>query len=81
LKEIFGQHTVTVISQQFHNERAIYIASKEQIDAIGYNAKDVSNSAGLRTMLREKLARVKVILDFFIGTEPKYLGSKVQIPE
>jgi SanA protein len=34
LKEIFGQDSVTIISQQFHNERAIYIASKEGINAV-----------------------------------------------
>jgi SanA protein len=80
LKEIFSQDSVTIISQQFHNERALYIASKENMHAIGFNAKDVSNRAGFKTMLREKLARVKVILDFWMGTTPKYLGSKVQLP-
>ena len=29
LKEIFGQDSVTIISQQFHNERAFYIAQRE----------------------------------------------------
>src|SRR5215204_393236 len=33
LKEIFGQDSVTIISQPFHNERALYIASKEGITA------------------------------------------------
>lgn len=80
LKEVFGQDSVTIISQQFHNERAIYIASKEGITAIGFNATDVGNSPGLRTQLREKLARVKVFLDFWFGTKPKYLGSKIIIP-
>jgi SanA protein len=80
LKEIFGQDSVTIISQQFHNERAIYIASKEGINAIGFNARDVSATQGLRTQLREKLARVKVFLDFWFGKKPKYLGSKIIIP-
>ena len=48
LREIFGQDSVTVISQPFHNERALYIASKEGITAIGFNAKDVNRNAGLR---------------------------------
>ena len=80
LKEIFGQDSVTIISQQFHNERAIYIASMEGINAIGFNANDVSASIGFRTMLREKLARVKVFLDFWFGKKPKYLGSRIIIP-
>ena len=81
LKEIFGQDSVTFISQKFHNERAIYIASKEGISAIGYNAADVGSRQGMKTQLREKLARVKVFVDFLLGTKPKYLGNKITIPE
>lgn len=80
LKEIFGRDSVTVISQKFHNERAIYTASKEGIAAIGFNARDVSAAQGIRTQLREKLARVKAILDFWFGTKPKFLGEKIIIP-
>lgn len=81
LKEIFGQDSVTIISQQFHNERAIYIASRMGISAIGFNANDVSSSAGFKTNIREKFARVKVFLDFWFGTKPRYLGKKVTIPQ
>ena len=80
LKEIFGQDSVTVISQQFHNERAIYIASKEGISAIGFNAADVGSRQGMKTQIREKLARVKVFVDYLFGAKPKYLGSKIAIP-
>ena len=80
LKEIFNQDSVTVISQKFHNERAIYIANRLGITAIGFNAKDVSQSVGFQTMIREKFARTKVFIDFLLGTKPKYLGKKVVIP-
>lgn len=79
LKEIFGQDTATVISQKFHNERAIYIASKMDIELNGFNAKDVDTYYGFKTQLREYLARVKTVLDFIIGVEPKFLGEKVEI--
>jgi SanA protein len=79
LKEIFGQDTAIVISQKFHNERAIYIAQKLDIKLYGYNAKDVTARYGFKTQLREYLARVKTILDFIIGVEPKFLGEKVKI--
>jgi SanA protein len=77
LDKIFGQTAVTVISQEFHNERAIYIAAKLGISAIGFNA---GNVADRKTMFREKLARVKVFIDFLFGTKPKFLGEKVVIP-
>ncbi|HEU4473097.1 MAG TPA: ElyC/SanA/YdcF family protein [Flavisolibacter sp.] len=79
LKEIFGQDSVTVISQPFHNERAIYLGSTLDIAAIGFNAKDVEGSQDLRVKLREKLARVKVFIDGAAGTKPRFLGEKVQI--
>jgi SanA protein len=81
LKEIFGQDSVTIISQQFHNERALYIASREGITATGFNAKEAGNKKGLETPWREKLARVKTFLDFWVGKKPKFLGSKIIIPE
>lgn len=79
LKEIFDQQSVTIISQQFHNERAIFIAEKEGINAIGYNAKDVVKYAGFKTQQREKLARCKAFIDYLIGTKPRYLGEKIHI--
>ena len=81
LKEIFSQDSVTVISQQFHNERALFIAQKENIYAIGFNAKDVYQSAGLKVRIREKFARVKVFIDYLFGKKPHFLGNKISIPK
>jgi SanA protein len=81
LEKIFGQKSATIISQKFHNERALFIASKEEIDAIGFNAQDVSTQQGFKTKWREKLARVKVYIDYIIGKKPKFLGEKIIIPE
>jgi len=78
-REVFGQQSFTVISQRFHNERALYIARHKGIDAIGYNARDVDAYSGFRTKLREKLARVKVFLDLLMGVEPHFLGEPVPI--
>lgn len=80
LRDVFGQDSVTVISQQFHNERALYIADREGISAIGFNAKDVGIKMGLRTQIRERFARVKVFVDYLTGKGPKFLGPKVSIP-
>ncbi len=78
-KEIFGQEKITVISQPFHNERAIFIANRKGIDAIAYNAKDVSLVYGKKTQLRERLARVKMMLDLVFGKQPKFLGERIDI--
>jgi SanA protein len=78
-KEIFGQTNITIISQQFHNERAIFIAHCNDMEAVGYNAKDVNAYFGFKTQMREKMARVKVVLDYLVGNEPKYLGETIEI--
>lgn len=78
-RKIFGQQRFTIVSQRFHNERAIYIARQHGLDAVGYNAQDVGRAYGFRTQLREKLARVKVFVDDLIGVEPHFLGEPVQL--
>lgn len=78
-KEIFGQKTFTVISQKFHNERAVYIARKNGINAYGYNAKEVDAYNGFKTKVRELFARDKVFIDLLFGVQPKFLGEKIMI--
>ena len=56
-KEVFGQQNITIISQEFHNERAIYLANHFGIHAIGFNAKNVSQQYGFKTRMREYFAR------------------------
>lgn len=73
-KEIFGQTSITFISQKFHNQRAIYIANHFGIKAVGFNAKDVYKSH-----FREYLARSKASLDLVFNVQPKYLGDPILI--
>lgn len=79
-QEIFGQNSYTIISQKFHNERAVFVARQSGINAIAYNAKDVSNYFGLKTRIREYLARVKVFVDFSTNKTPKHSGEEISIP-
>ena len=77
MNAIFGQNTFTIISQRFHNQRAIYIARSLGLNAVGYNANDVKS--GFKVKLREKFARVKVFIDLMINKKPKFLGEKIII--
>ncbi len=79
MNKIFSQTSFTIISQEFHNRRAIYIANQLGLNTIGYNANDVSTYNGFKTQAREKLARVKVFIDFLMNKEPKFLGEKIEI--
>jgi SanA protein len=79
-KEVFGQDQVTIISQEFHNQRAIYIAKHRGIDAVGFNARDVDAYNSFRTRIREQFARVKTVLDvWLLNTRPKFTGSRIRI--
>lgn len=77
--KVFGQKDVIIVSQQFHNERALYLANHFGLNAIAFNAKDVSTQYGFKTQVRERLARVKMMIDLVIGKQPKFLGEKVEI--
>jgi SanA protein len=79
-KAVFGQESVTIISQRFHNERAIYLARAFGVDAVGYNAPDVPLAAAPRTYLREILSRQRAWLDVHIlRRKPRHLGPHVAI--
>ncbi|PJG57939.1 hypothetical protein CUC53_15250 [Aeromonas cavernicola] len=79
-KEVFGQDRFTVVSQGFHNERAIFIARHFGIDAIGFNAEDPSAYQGFRTRVREVFARLMGLIDLHVlGKGPKFLGAPITI--
>jgi len=79
MKAIFGQTDFTIISQEFHNRRAIYIARHLGLNAIGFNAKDVTAYMGFKTKVRELFSRVKMFIDLHTGKQPKFLGEKIEI--
>ena len=62
-KQVYGLNQVTIISQEFHNRRALFLCRAFGIDAVGFNAEDVPASQALRTVLRELLARVDAVLE------------------
>ena len=80
VKGIFLQNKITVVSQHFHNQRAIFLAGHHGIDAIGFDAPDVAMEYALKTLVREQFAKVKAVLDvYFLHTQPHFLGQKIAI--
>ncbi|WP_241748675.1 SanA/YdcF family protein [Aestuariibaculum suncheonense] len=76
-RDVFGLNAFTIISQQFHNERAIFLAQSHGINAIAFNAKNVNGRYGIKTKLREYLARVKSSIDLLFNVQPKIFRSKI----
>lgn len=80
MDKIFGQNSFIIVSQKFHNERAVFLAQYYGLEAYGYNARDLGFSRSwYRTKIREKFARVKVFVDIALGKEPKFLGEPINI--
>lgn len=80
-REIFGLNNFIVVSQQFHCERAIYIAHAKHIDVTAYAAKDPVYTS-TKTSLREYPARVSAFLDCYIlRTSPHFYGEKIRVFE
>ncbi len=77
--KVFGQDSFIVVSQKFHNERAIFLAQHYGLTVYGYNAKDVSLRNSFRTIIRERFARVKVFVDIFFDKQSRYLGEPIDI--
>ena len=77
--KVFGLKKVTVISQKFHNERAIYLGESFGMEIIGFNARNVVKYSGFKTRVRERFARCKVFIDLWFGTDAKLLGPSVKI--
>jgi len=79
-KEIFGQNQFTIVSQSFHNQRALYIARERGIEAIAFNAPEVDGLLTLRVQVRELAARLLLFIDQFTSKQPHFLGEKVIVP-
>lgn len=65
-KSVFKQRKITIISQNFHNARALYIGNHEGMEAIAFAAQDVPDGYSLKTLVREYLARPYALLDVYM---------------
>ena len=76
-RDIFGQNSFTIISQAFHNQRALYIANHKNVSTVAFCAND--GDSLWEEMVREKLARVKMMLDLALNKQAKFYGDRVEI--
>ncbi len=81
-QSIFGQSRFMIVSQHFHNERAIFLAQQHGLNAVGFDAEAVSRKVSPTTYLREYLARVQAVLDVtLLQTRPKFEGPAIVITQ
>lgn len=78
MRDIYRQDSIIVISQKYHNERALYQAQHLGINAIGYDAVTPGRRGSWwRNRGREVLARVKLFIDIARGEHPDIKESMV----
>src|SRR6056297_425922 len=81
-KEVFGQNQLTIITQEFHGRRAVFIGRHKGIEAVAFAAGSVSTEYGFKVLVREVFARVKAVLDVYVfHTQPRFLGKAETIPD
>lgn len=78
-KNEFKQNNVIIVSQGFHNLRALFLARNIGMNALGFDAHDVTKyQSYYRNQTREFLARVQAVLYYIFGiSNDEDLKSKV----
>lgn len=71
-KNVYGQKNVIIVSQGFHNLRALFFARNNGMNALGFDAQDVSkNESFYRNHTREFFARVLAVFYYVLGISPE----------
>lgn len=71
-KNVYGFDNILIVTQKYHLHRALYIAEKMNLSAIGFNADLRKYSSQLKDDLRESLARFKDMIYSQVMPIPKY---------
>lgn len=71
-KEVYKQENVIIVSQGFHNLRALFFARNNQMNALAFDAQDITKPESFyRNQSREFLARVLAVVYYLFGIEPE----------
>jgi SanA protein len=70
-KDIYKKDNVIIVSQGFHNLRALFFARNNNMNALGFDAQDVSKPESYyRNQFREVFARLIAVVYFILGISP-----------
>lgn len=77
-KLVFGLNHFTLITQDYHAYRALFIADKLGVNPVAYAPAGEALGPAFKPYLREVFARAWAIADLYLlDTEPKFLGEPV----
>lgn len=70
-KNVYKSKHVIIVSQGFHNLRALFFARNNNMNALGFDAQDVNKPESYyRNQLREVFARVAAVVYYILGISP-----------
>jgi len=79
-RAVFGLRKATVITDDFHQPRALFLAEAFGVEAVGYPSAHVPFRSSKKTLAREVASRVWACLDVnVLRTRPKFTGPPVKI--
>lgn len=76
-RAVFEADSITIVTQDFHLPRALFLARSLGLEAYGVPAEGGVGSG--RDYLREIPASVKAVLNLMMRREPKYLGETIPL--
>lgn len=77
---VFGLNRFTIVTEEFHCPRALWIARRHGLDAVAFAAPDLNARWSARVKAREVLARAWCALDLYLlNRKPKFPGPSEPI--
>jgi SanA protein len=76
-KTVFGFDKVILISDDFHVNRALFIADRCGLDAIALRSERVDYGDSRKVRMREYFARVKAVIDLYFYSP----GTDTEVPD
>jgi len=75
-RQVFCLERCVIVTQRYHNPRALEIARATGLDAHGFCPGDVDFANSFTTEAREILARIAMLLDVYVlNRDPHFLGK------
>lgn len=79
-KYVFNAKRIIIVTQNYHLPRALYLANKLGLDALGIIADDIPyKGIMLKNELREILSRDKNFFKAILKPESKYVGENISL--
>lgn len=78
-KMVFEVNNALIVTQKYHLHRALYIASDNDLNAIGVSATKQRYHNQTKRDIREFVARIKDFFKCIANPEPTYLGDVIPI--